>query len=127
MADWLNKQGLKPERIVTSGAYRAVKTAEIIAKHLKRKPPFKLTDKLYFSSSKTHLEVLRKCRDADECILMVGHNPVISSFAEKLCNEGLGEIPTCAMVRIQFKKKHWKDIQFGDGKVIAYQTPKKLR
>ncbi|MGV6818708.1 MAG: SixA phosphatase family protein [Thiotrichales bacterium] len=125
---WMQSHSLQPDRIISSSALRAVSTARVIVETLKL-PPKSIheTQKLYFSGCERHLQVVHDCKDKIKSIMMVGHNPIISSFAEKLCGAKLGEVPTAALVHIDFDLEHWSEIQYGAGRLQHYIVPKSLR
>lgn len=128
IGQWLTENGIVPTAIVTSGAQRATQTARILAKALDL--PLKAvqeTQKLYFSGSQKHLKLVNQLDEKLRSVLIVGHNPVISTFAEKLSGKTLGEVPTAATANIQFNTKHWRNIEYGQGHLKHFIVPKSLR
>lgn len=129
VGQWMLKHEISPEQIISSGAQRATSTAQILAKALSLPPKaIRESDKLYFSGCQKHLQVIHEIKDKLKSVLIVGHNPIISTFAEKLTGSAaLGEIPTAATVNIHFDCSHWQEIAYEQGQLRHYVVPKSLR
>ncbi len=122
----LAKRKVKLDRLVTSPARRAFDTAYAIADaldfpvHLLAVEP-----RIYEASLKTLLDVVAAQPDDCERVMLVGHNPGFSALADRLSPQGMEELPTCAVVGLSFKARHWRDIARERAEHVYYDYPKK--
>ncbi|HMS34361.1 MAG TPA: histidine phosphatase family protein [Ignavibacteria bacterium] len=126
MAKVLRKNGVKPDLIISSTAVRALDFAKMIAEELNySKKEINATKELYMADEKQMLEILRSADDSFKTVFIVGHNPYITEFANSLCNHNLDNIPTSGIFCVEFDAKKWKEIDFGKGKFVSFDYPKK--
>ncbi|MGF1642774.1 MAG: histidine phosphatase family protein [Thiotrichales bacterium] len=119
---------VKFDRIISSPALRAISTAEIIASvlgyplnHIQREP------RIYDASVNTLLEIVTQLDPQARSVALFGHNPGFSELANRLAHEPVGELPTCAIVRLGFDAPSWSAIIKGSGRLIAFDYPKKVK
>ena len=118
-----------PDLMISSTANRAIETALLFADILNY-PEEKIVkmDELYdgFSTQEFigFLEELGKDHDS---IMVFGHNPSIEYLAFNLSEEFYGDVPTCAVIGIDFDIENWKDIEARTGKVAVYEIPRKYK
>jgi phosphohistidine phosphatase len=127
--------GLKPTLILCSSAKRTRETLDLALPEMQLAPHIEIVtdDKLYLASFMTLIEVLRGTRDVHECILIIGHNPGLHELAVALAGKGetaaltalQDNLPTAALVAMELKRSHWRDVRSGDGRLTAFWTPKK--
>lgn len=95
-AKMLVKKTRTPQLILSSGAKRALQTAQIIAKGLEYpEQSILVDDDIYYGSAQSILDLVRKVPDDIETVLLVGHNPSISETAYSLVSHetaGIDEI-----------------------------------
>lgn len=141
----LNKRGLRDapvmgQRLVgyqarvdaiwSSPARRAVETAQCLARALKvPRKEIELHERLYTSAINDLLLEIRSCPDEVKRLLVVGHNPVITEFANFLLDRGrdtgIEQIPTCGIVAIEFSLSSWRQIREKEGQFLFFDYPKK--
>src|SRR4051812_29209603 len=98
-----------PELIYSSPAVRALTTAKIIAASIEYPEASIVTDrKVYHSDSDSLLEIIRKFTDDKQCVMLVGHNPGLTQFANALLDATIDNIPTCGVIRGQLNITLWK-------------------
>jgi phosphohistidine phosphatase len=69
-------------------------------------------------------EIVQYLYDTHDTVFLVGHNPGVSALAYMLC--GLTQqLPTCAIVEIEFDCDSWMDASKDNSKFISYEYPKK--
>lgn len=115
-----------PDAIYSSSAKRAEKTAKELAKAVlfdKKKIIF--TKSLYDCSFETYLALIRQMDDTDQSVFIIGHNPTITEVGERLSGAILTNIPTCAIVCLQFDVERFQEIQEESGKILFFDYPKK--
>jgi len=111
MGQLLSKKNETPDLLISSTALRARKTAEIAAKVGRWRADTKYEKLIYGGSVNTLLSILKKQNDRHKTICLVGHEPIFSSFVEKITNTKWIKFPTAAMVKIIFKIEKWDEIE----------------
>jgi len=84
--------------------------------------------KLYHANPDTILKVLSllpEHKGKEDVVLLFGHNPGITEFANELLNISIDNIPTCGVVAATLTIDLWKNISFGCGKMDSFDYPKK--
>jgi phosphohistidine phosphatase len=127
IADYIQKNHLLIDIIVSSTAVRAKTTSMLIVDGLKLDIEKIIEDEeLYEASTRTFLELIGRLDDSYNHIMCVGHNPVISYLAEYLTKAEIGDMYTAGLVIIKFKLNSWKDVSQGSGKLENYIYPEML-
>jgi len=122
----LREGGVQPELIVSSPAKRAIKTARIIAGELNSpKAEILEADEIYEASAGELLGLVRRLPEEKRDVMLVGHNPGLTDFANLFLRPGLENIPTCGMVRLAFDALHWRDISPQRASLLVLDYPKK--
>ncbi|MBC7862163.1 MAG: histidine phosphatase family protein [Bacteroidia bacterium] len=82
---------------------------------------------LYNCSKDEALQVVNKIPEKYKCVILVGHNTWITSFANSMQDEKvIDEISTAGIVAVNFEGLTWAQFGTKKGKLLFYQTPKKL-
>jgi phosphohistidine phosphatase len=82
---------------------------------------------IYSGDLKSLYRIIHYCKNEHQSVLLVGHNPLITYFAESLCNEDFGNIPTCGIVGIHFELDGWAKISVDTGELDFFIYPKMYR
>ncbi|HEV8068968.1 MAG TPA: histidine phosphatase family protein [Planctomycetaceae bacterium] len=106
----LREAGVVPTLIVSSTALRARKTASKVAKQMSYPRAIELNGSLYLSSPRDHLEVVRSLPDAEDCVMLVGHNPGLSQFLDELADIG-AELATSELAQLELPLEHWAELE----------------
>ncbi len=118
-------QGHKPDLIISSPARRARLTARKIAKELGfDKSDVKIDEDLYFSGVRSMLNVLEVLDNDYQKVMIVGHNPSMTSFLNMLCSISVVNMPTCAIAIVGFNIATWGDLAMAEGELLGYDYPK---
>lgn len=126
MGNFLRKQGVIPDRILTSSAKRARKTARKVAKACGYTGKVKKLDAFYDSVSGVYIETLQALPDKYQCVMVVGHNPTMEGLVSALAGE-FRRMPTAALAHIELPIQHWKALNLDtEGTLINLWTPKTL-
>jgi phosphohistidine phosphatase len=126
MARRLRSRKLKPERILTSPAVRALTTATIMAHELKVKAEHVLQDeRLYLASAPDMLAVAREKGGNAAHLMVFGHNPGITEFVNRLsAGEQIDNMPTCAVFTAVFDIDDWGALDWGQGREAEFDYPR---
>jgi len=126
MAKRLKEFGIKPDLILSSPAKRAKKTTKEIAQTIEySEEKIVYKEALYDSSYINYRYLLDSLDDTVESIFIVGHNPTLTDVGEKLSGAILTNIPTCAIVAMEFDVDCFRDIKEESGKILFFDYPKK--
>lgn len=122
----LRHYGVQPDLIYASPARRAGKTAQLIAERVGY-PQERIEQHagIYSSELNRLLELVQGTDNGVDVLFLVGHNYVLTDFAEYLTGEVLGNIPTCGIVGVAFEIRSWKDVAGGRGEMLFFDYPKK--
>lgn len=125
MAQRVRDFGLVPDRLLTSGAVRALTTAEALAGALQLNNEQVLVQpELYACSYQTLLHQLQQQSDQWHHLMVVGHNPGLESLGYLLTHERLAKFPTAAVLHIHLGITRWYDLAESCGTVELFDYPK---
>jgi phosphohistidine phosphatase len=121
----LHARDLKPALLVTSPAVRALETAKIVARELKiAQGKIRQDERLYLASAKVLLQVVQEQGQGAAHLMIVGHNPGITEFADRLSSERtLDNMPTCAAYTLEFDIASWSELAWGAGTDAEFDYP----
>lgn len=106
--------------IISSEALRARMTAERIAEAFHCLPGcLHWQTRIYEASPQQLLQILNEQPDIYDPLLIVGHNPGLTQFANLLANDTLDSIPTAGIYTILLPVAHWQEVQFGIGRGLT--------
>lgn len=123
LREWLTEQDHLPQRILSSPALRAARTAQAARKAC---PGVEfVTDlRIYHGDAYSMLRVVNETEDGIESLLIAGHNPGITHFVNRLGQDLVIDIfPTCALARFSLSCR-WRDLDFGEATLDFLRTPK---
>ena len=110
MGQRLARRNLKPDRLLSSPALRALTTAQLMADELGReRKDIVIDDRLYASSAQGLLTVIRALDDKFDRAMLFGHNPEFSELAHRLSSE-IVAMPTCAVAEFRFDTTKWSEL-----------------
>ncbi len=130
MARRLKEKHVTPDVMLTSPAERALATCKEFALVLGfPENKIKTDRRLYHANEDQILKVIQELkdlpRDNEEVVILFGHNPGLTEFANSLLNEDLENIPTCGVVAATLDIMDWKDARFGCGEMEFFDSPKR--
>ena len=112
--------------LVSSPAKRALATAQIfIAEAVPPAPPLVLEPDLYEANVADFLRVIRRLDPAAGHVAIIAHNPTLTDVANRLCEAGIANVPTCGLVRIRLDVEHWADVTGRCGALEAFDRPER--
>jgi phosphohistidine phosphatase len=128
MARRLRSRRLRPDLVLTSPAVRAITTATIMARELKLDAARIAQDeRLYLASAPDMLEVVRELGGDAIHLMVFGHNPGITEFANRLsAGDHIDNLPTCGVFTATFDVKSWDALGWGGGEDAEFDYPKNL-
>lgn len=126
MAERIQRAGIRPSLILSSSAFRAWRTAKGIAKEISYPIEFlQREQRLYHAGVRRIIEVLAEQDDAFNSIMIVGHNPGLTDFANYLLPGLTDNIPTCGLVSVTLDSDDWNLKKNKNAELAVYDFPKK--
>lgn len=126
MGKLLFEKGIKPEKLISSSAVRALETAKQIAKEIRFDRNSIIADeRLYHPSTMDFFRVINEIDKSIGEVMFFSHNPGITDFANFISTFDITNIPTCGIVCFQFDTNDWKELSNHKGKVAFFEFPKK--
>ncbi|MGI9270185.1 MAG: SixA phosphatase family protein [Woeseiaceae bacterium] len=116
---------IRPSLILSSPAVRAWTTAKILAQELNYPIEFlQKENSLYLASLDDILDVL-VAQDAEfNNVLLVGHNPGLTTFANYLSPGLTNNLPTAGVVSVTFEQDDWNLYERPTTQLLKYDYPK---
>jgi len=130
----LAEREMLPDVLIHSGAERAKETAEIFAAEWKRPVELLAESGLYDASPDMLFACARALPDSRVRVALVGHNPGLGELALMLAGAGPHQelkrmavkFPTGAVAALDFRVRHWVEIERGGGELALFVTPGEL-
>lgn len=125
MAERFVKLGVEPDLIITSGAKRALKTAEVFFKKSGLpKHKFQINDNLFHAGTDFLLSLVKEQKESVQVLMLIGHNPGLTDFANKIGDYKIDNLPTCGIYGITWHKT-WHELGRNKGEMFYCDYPKK--
>ena len=117
--------GIRPSLIVSSPAVRAWTTAKIIADEIGYPREFLQRDSaLYLASVNGILDVIVSQDAGFNNLMLVGHNPGFTDFANYLVPGLTNNMPTAGVVSVELDTDDWSLYDKPDAKLLLHDFPK---
>ena len=111
--------------IVSSSAVRAFETAKIIAEKIDCK--LITHQNLYPGYSSNILEVIFSQPDSIDSLMIVGHNPGVTSMVHEYIDSSFDWLPTSGLAKVSFDTNTWIQIPLAKRVSSEITTPKMLK
>ena len=112
--------------LISSPAIRAQTTATAFATALNY--PLErllLNEQIYEASVYDLLEIVQQLDDNWQSAMLFGHNMTYTMFANCYASPPLDNVPTGAVVALQFKVKQWSEVTTKNGQLQFFEYPRK--
>lgn len=123
MAERLLQNSIVPDVMITSGARRAFETAKVFSNKL-CVAHVQVNNKLFHASSAALFQIVRALPEATKSIMIFGHNPGLTDFANAIGEIETDNISTCGIYGILWPAT-WKEIGSLKASTFIYDYPKK--
>ena len=125
---FLREKQVMPDMLKSSSAKRALDTAKLIA-HGIGYPESKIgvNKGLYHASAETIYHELYALPDDVQSVMLFGHNPTFTYFANDFISPAIDNLPTSGVVSIGFKTDKWENINGAAFKVNFVVFPRMLK
>lgn len=127
VAQYVKQHGPLPDVIITSPAYRALATARLFAEAFNYPIIDIATDATIYAfegSDDTILRLVHALERSQQTALMVGHDPLFSTFAHYLDHTFTDSLPTCGAICFAFDVDAWSEVTRNRGMIRFFYAPK---
>ena len=126
MGKRLAKRDVRPDYIVSSPAVRALTTARVIAKKLGCKSAdVTVNEAIYEAGTGSLIEIIQNFDNSFEQVMLVGHNPSVTSLVNLLADASIENVPTCGIAVLRFETDSWLHLGNITAKLLEFDYPKK--
>jgi len=133
VGEWLYREGMVPDAVISSPAERARQTALAVCKSMDlKKKKILWEEDVYAAGLDELLAVLARCPADASTVLLVGHNPGLEDLLRFLAGEEVEEpadgklLPTATLARLEMPKD-WKSLATGCAQLVSITRPRKAR
>lgn len=117
----LLQEGITPDVVLSSSAFRAFETALMILENLGLPSSLiRPKDVLYNASAETILSVIQSVDSSINKIMLVAHNPGISDFVSLVTDVSSVSMDTCDVAIVGLEIDSWKSCLPGSGFLSRY-------
>jgi phosphohistidine phosphatase len=121
----IREHGVRPSLIITSPATRAWTTAKIIAREINYPKEFlQREDGLYLASLDDILDIVMAQDNGFNNMMVVGHNPGLTDFANFLVPGLTDNLPTAGVVSVEIDQDDWSLYERPKSKLLVHDYPK---
>ena len=118
--------GIRPSLIISSPAVRAWTTAKVFATELGYPVEFlQRENDIYLASLDRLLEVVASQDAGFNNLMVFGHNPGLTDFANYLSPGLTNNLPTAGIVSVEFDRDDWLLFERPKTELLVYDYPKK--
>jgi len=126
MGKLLRENKIIPDLIISSPANRAAMTAKLLSEQIKYPLSGIIFDaNLYLATQRELCKILKETKDTFQHLMIIGHNPGLTSLVHDLADESISNLPTCGVYGVQANIKYWKDLHKKCGQKFFYEYPRK--
>lgn len=127
IAEFLLNKNIKVDMLISSHAVRALDTAKIIAEAIGYpEEKISISPQVYHGGTDQLYDELFKLPDDIQSVMLFGHNPTFTSFANHFLDRKIEWLPTSAVVSITFKTDTWVKIPMCKWSTKFVITPREL-
>jgi phosphohistidine phosphatase len=125
MAEWYRSFEDVPDLFLSSPANRAIETAQLFAKQLGyRKTRIVQDERLYGGIDPfDFLAILRRLDNKHESVMVFGHDPSFTDFAQFIARGFKNYLPKCSIFGVSTNRRSWATIRSGDGHLDIFEHP----
>ncbi len=128
VGDYLLENEQNVDLLISSHAVRARQTASIIADILNYpEENIRISSQIYHSDIDSLFDLLYELPDEVSSVMLFGHNPTFTSFANYFKQKKIDWLPTSAIVCIEFDTEKWENIIDAKKRTKFVITPRLLK
>jgi len=124
----LHERGEMPDLVISSPAKRAVTTARMACRELGY-PESRIVEEkgLYLAGAAQIFGILRSLETLADHLMIVGHNPGLTDFANDLADAHVDNLVTASLFVVECDIGDWNELAPGAGRFRYYDFPRNER
>lgn len=126
MRQQLRRLGITVEQVFSSSANRALTTAKALAEVLSPGQSVEVSPELYQFDSQPLWHFIQQAPVEFSSLALVGHNPAMEELAERLLQQPITHLPTCAVLELELQINDWQALYPGCAELSSSLSPKQL-
>ena len=124
---FLDKRNFTANMIMCSHAARTLQTSRLVCEGLNCCDSRLFVEKkLYSANIDTLFDIIFSLDNSLDSVMFIGHNPVMTSFANRFLSKSIDWLPTSGVVSIDFETEKWEDTPLANHWVRFYMAPSML-
>lgn len=128
ITDYLSKNKITIDLIISSHAVRASETAGIIARAIDYPAESIRIDRMiYHTNADRLIEQFFTLPNEVSSVMLVGHNPTLTNFVNNYLDDKIDWLPTSAVVCMKFNTNNWEDISMAKHENVFAISPRMLK
>ncbi len=128
ITDYLLENNIKADLIISSHAVRALETARMIGNALNYPvDEIQISTNIYHGDIDNLFDLFYDLSDDIESIMIVGHNPTITTFANYFLDEKIEWLSTSGVVCVEFNANKWDNVMDSEKEIKFMITPKLIK
>jgi len=125
MAALLAAKGIKPDKLISSPAIRAMTTSLFFAKEFNvEKNLMKIENDIYEAYPSTIMRLIQELDEEWNTVFFFGHNPTFTDVLNWFTTRPISNLPTCGIGKITANVERWEDFSPDTGKLMETHFPK---
>jgi phosphohistidine phosphatase len=121
----LKARNERPDLVLSSSARRAITTARMACRELGFPESRIIEDKaLYLAPADQILRIVRSLETLADHVMIVGHNPGLTDFANLLSDARIDNLVTASLFVTDFDIEDWSQLTPGAGRFVYYDFPR---
>lgn len=126
--DYLLSQDITVDLMISSFAVRALDTARIIARALNyQESEIQISKSIYHGDADSLLDLFYDISDKVNSLMLFGHNPTITNFANFFLDKKIDSLPTSGVVCLEFDTDKWEEISTAKKRTKFVISPKSVK
>lgn len=126
IGDFLKREGIIPDLVLSSSAVRARQTTDLLLKAANFSTDLRFDERIYEAGAQKLLEVVKQVEKSKKSVLLVGHNPGLEEFLEVLTG-ATDSMPTGTLSKVVLEASSWAAIGDNGGTLEWIVKPKQLK
>lgn len=128
LGQYCSSLGMSPDKVISSSAPRARRTAEIVTGHLGiATEEIELEHSLYDGGVEAYWEALRSLDDDVSSVLICGHNPDLTYLLHQVVDPTTESMKKCDLACVSLPIGSWRELRLKVGSMTDYITKSKAR
>ena len=125
--NFLQEKDVSVDLIISSHATRALETARIIAHGIGYTVDnIRISQQVYYASADQLYDQFFDLSDDIQSLMIVGHNPAFTNFANHFLDKKIDWLPTSGVVSVTFDTNIWVNLPLAKRKMNFIIYPKQL-